>query len=203
MSAALPVVPRASAGRAADVQVLSASASVEVSELTTGTLLMRVARDGVAARGPFATVSLRVDHTFVSVSLPLLLGVDALKATLQEALPDGYVPLLSHGGDAIILTVLRTVTHRQPDVFCTSRDARQRVRRTGPNRFTLRGNARGHSRLVLRVDGQAWRLALEAGERPLDVAERLRAALQPRWTALLDASTEPGGPVSVTVLPRR
>lgn len=203
MSAPVPVLPRAPSTRAADVQVLSASASLDISELTTGTLLLRVVRDGPAARGPFATVSLRVDHSFVSVHLPLLLGVDALQATLQDALPEDYVALVSHGGDAIVLTVLRTAVPRVPDVFCTSRDATLRARRSGPNRFTLRGRARGHSHLVLRVDDQAWRLALLAGETPLEVAERLRDALRPNWTVLLDASTDPGGPIELSVLPRR
>lgn len=187
----------------ADVRVLSTSGSLDVSELTTGTLLLRVARDGAAARGPFATVSLRVDQSFVSVHLPLVLGVDALQATLQEALPDDYVALVSHGGDAIVLTVLRTVTPRLPDVFCTSRDATLRVRRTAANRFLLRGRTHGHSQLVLRVDEKAWKLALLPGETPLEIADRVRDALGPDWAALLDASTEDGGPVELSVLPRR
>ncbi|MEW5738297.1 MAG: hypothetical protein AB1938_05190 [Myxococcota bacterium] len=189
--------------RTADVQVLSVSGAVELSELSTGTLLLRLSGDGVAVRGPFAAIDLRVDHSFVSAKVPLVLGVEALRAALQERLPDGYLLLASHGGGAVILTVLRTETPRVPDVFCTSRDATLRVRRLAANRLALRGCAHGASTLVLRVDTQAFKLSLAPGERPVDVAERVREALGAEWSVMLGLPTEGDGPVDVTVLPRR
>lgn len=204
MSAASPALPSSVGDEyAADVQVLSASASLEISELTRGTLLLRVARDGCAARGPFAVLSLRVDHSFVSASLPLLLGVEAIQATLQDAMPDGYFALTSHGGGAIVLTVRRTALPRVPSVFCTSRDATLRVKRTGPNRLVLRGAARGQSTLVLRVDARGWTVPLSTSDTPLAVAQRLRAELERDYSVLLGLGADAAGPVDVTILPRR
>ncbi|GMU58358.1 MAG: hypothetical protein AMXMBFR34_01210 [Myxococcaceae bacterium] len=185
------------------MQVLSVGGAISLSELSQGTLLLRLSQDGVAARGPFAAVDLRVDHTFVSAKLPLVLGVEALRSELQERLPDGYLLLATHGGGAIVLTFLRTAAPRVPDVFCTSRDATLRVRRLGANRLLVRGRTHGGASLVLRVNTQTYKLALHAGERPLDVAARLKAALAPGWTVLLGLPAEDDGAVDVTVLPRR
>lgn len=204
MSAPSPALPSpVSDEYAADVQVLSASASLEISELTRGTLLLRVARDGCAARGPFAVLSLRVDHSFVSASLPLVLGPEAIEATLQDAMPDGYFALTSHSNGAVVLTVRRTALPKVPSVFCTSRDATLRARRTGPNRLALKGAARGQSTLVLRVDAHGWTVPLAASDTPLAVAERIRAELSREYSVLLGLGADGAGPVDVTILPRR
>lgn len=181
--------------RAAQVSVLAAR-GVEVSELTTGTLIFR------STSAQVASVDLRVDHSFVSVAVPRVFGVEHLQEALQGSVPDGYLVLGSMSGEALIITFVRAFERSLvPELFCTSLDARLRVRTAGGNDLVLRGTAKGRSELLLRVGEAIYRLKLTAGETALQVSFRVREVLAAEHTCLI--APHANGDTTVTLLPRR
>lgn len=184
--------------RAAEVSVLS-SDGLEVTELTGGTFHLTF-REGVA-RG---SVALRVDRSFVTVTVPAVLGFEYLREALSGAVPEGYLVLAHDSPGALIVTFARAWEDEPPPrVFCTSFDARLRARKVGPNRLLLKGVAKGRGDLVVRVDETELRLRLLAGETPLELAGRVRKLLAPTHITLLTVPDTQDGEVALTVLPRR
>ncbi|MFZ5444641.1 MAG: hypothetical protein ACOZQL_31900 [Myxococcota bacterium] len=185
--------------RAATVSVLSSDAGLRVTEITCGTIHL-----AFTGRAPLGSVSLRVDRSFVTVSVPEVLGLEYLQQALLGAMPEGYLVLAHPSEDALIVTIARAWEEEpQPVVFCTSFDTTLRARKLGTNRLLLRGVARGRGELVLRVDAHELRLRPAAGETPLLVASRVRALLAPTHITLLAVPTTERGDVVLTVLPRR
>jgi hypothetical protein len=190
--------------RAASVTVLSASRELTVSEITTGTLHLRLDLETDLARRPFASLALKVDGSFVTVTVPRVLDVDCLRDALSEALPDGYLVIAHPSSEAVVLTIARaTEVEPTPHLFCTSFDGSLRARKVGPNRLLVRGTARGNGELQLRVNDRELRVRPARGERPLEIAERLRALLAESHITLLAVPSEADGDVVLTVLPRR
>jgi hypothetical protein len=188
--------------RAANLAVLSTSPNIEATELTPGTLHLRLLRSGPAAAP--VTLSLRVDGCFVTCASPLAFGTTGLREALDEALPEGCLLLCHPAGEALVVTITRGgELEAPPRLFCTSLDASLRARKVGPNRVLLRGVARGNGELRLRVDAQELRFRPTPGATPMAVAEQLRTHLQDSHIALLAVPDAPDGEVTVTVLRRR
>ncbi|HEY1088196.1 MAG TPA: hypothetical protein VGE37_10895 [Archangium sp.] len=188
--------------RAANVAVLAAGPGLTVTEITTGTLHVRLS-DGDALE-PFASMSLRVDGSFVTLSVPRVLGASHLREALTNALPDGYLVLTHPSDDALIVTIARAwEVEPTPQLFCTSYDTTMRARRVAVNRLQLKGIAKGKGDLALRVNDRELRLRPERGETPLAVAVKLRQMIEATHIVLLSVPSTPEGDVLLTVLPRR
>lgn len=185
--------------RAARVTVLSSDAGLSVTEITSGTL-----HCCFTGGAPLASFSLRVDRSFVTVTVPEVLGLEHLHRALEGAMPEGYLVLAHPSEDALIVTIARAWEEEPPPlVFCTSFDTTLRARRLGTNRLLLRGVAKGKGDLLLRIDEQEVRLRPAAGETPLGVAFRVRALIAPTHIALPTVPSVDDGDVVLTVLPRR
>ena len=143
--------------RSANVTVLSAGQGLGVTEITSGTLHFRF--DGEDRHQPFASFSLRVDGSFVTLTVPRVLGTEYLREALSAALPEGYLVLAHPSDDALIVTIARsTEVEPTPHLFCTSYDTTMRARKVGPNRLLLKGVARGKGDIALRIDNREFRL---------------------------------------------
>lgn len=188
--------------RAANVTVLSAGPGLCVSEITVGTLHCDFTRD--APHEPFASLALRVDGSFVTVTVPRVLGADYLREALTDALPEGYLVLTHPSDEALIVTIARAwEVEPTPRLFCTSYDTTLRVRRVGTNRLVLKGVAKGKGDLQVRVNERELRLKPARGETPMNVALRLRKLLEDSHIVLLGVPASSDGDVTLTVLPRR
>lgn len=190
--------------RAAAVTVLSASPELTITEITTGTLHVAFDAETALAQRPFASLALKVDGSFVAVTVPRLLGAACLREALVEALPDGFLVVAHPSSEALVLTIARAAeVEPAPDLFCTSLDGSLRARKVGPNRLLVRGTARGNGDLQLRVNERQLKVRPARGETPLQIAERLRALLADSHITLLTVPSERDGDVVLTVLPRR
>ncbi len=190
--------------RAAAVTVLATSPGLEASEITTGTLHLQLDTEADLVRRPFVSLSLNVDGSFVTVTVPRVLGAECLRDALTEALPDGFLVIAHPSDDALVLTIARAAeVEPLPHLFCTSFDGRLRARKVGPNRLLVRGVAKGNGELQLRVNERELTLRPTRGETPMQVAERLRTLLWPSHITLLAVPSEADGDVVLTVLPRR
>lgn len=188
--------------RSAIVAVLSAGQGLSVTELTSGTLLFRFSAED--AHQPFASLSLRVDGSFVTLSVPRVLGTDYLKEALSSALPEGYLVLAHPSDDALIVTIARACeVEPTPHLFCTSYDTTMRARKVGTNRLLLKGVARGKGDIQLKINEREFRIRPVRGETPMTLALRLRELLKATHIALLSVPATDGGDVVLTVLPRR
>ena len=187
--------------RSANVTVLSAGQGLTVTEITTGTLhLCFTAEDAQ----PFASLSLRVDSSFVTLTVPRVLGTEYLKEALNAALPDGYLVLAHPSDEALIVTIARACeVEPTPHLFCTSYDTTMRARKVGTNRLLLKGIARGKGDIHVRINEREFRLRPERGEVPMAIAIRLRELIKDTHISLLSVPSQPGGEVVLTVLPRR
>lgn len=185
--------------RAAQVAVLSTHGGLQATEITVGTLhLVYVDSDD-----PIASLSLRVDGSFVTLTAPRMLGAAALRAALEGAIPDGYLVLAHPSADALIVTIARAhEVEPAPQLFCTSFDTTLRARKIGTNRLLLRGVARGKGDLVVRINDRSLNVRPVKGETPLQIAERIRELLADSHITLLTVPTEVIGEVTLTVLPR-
>lgn len=186
--------------RAAHVSVISSDPGLDVTEITTGTLHFLFG----ATRRPFVSVSLNVDGSFVTVSLPSVMGTESLKDALSAAVPDGYFVLSHPSDDALIVTIARGWDEvPTPNLFCTSFDTSLRARKLGANRLLLKGVARGRGDVLLKLNERELRVRPIKGETPIQLAIRVRALLAPTHITLLSVPSTPDGDVVLTVLPRR
>ena len=186
--------------RSANVAVLSSGQGLEVTQLTSGTLHFRF----TSTHEPFASVSLRVDGSFVTLTVPCVLGTEYLREALSAALPEGYLVLAHPSDEALIVTIARGCeVEPTPQLFCTSYDTTMRARKVGTNRLVLKGIARGRGDIQLRINEQEFRLRPLRGERPMAVALKMRALLEAIHITLLSVPSTAEGDVVLTVLPRR
>jgi hypothetical protein len=188
--------------RSANVAVLSTGQGLEITEITTGTLHFRFV--ATERREPFASLSLRVDGSFVTLTVPRVLGTEYLREALKAALPEGYLVLAHPSEEALVVTIARaSEAEPTPQLFCTSYDTTMRARKVGTNRLLIKGVARGRGDIVVRINEREVRVRPARGETPMAIAVRLRALLEPTHIALLSVPSQPGGDVVLTVLPRR
>ncbi len=188
--------------RSADVTVLSAGQGLAVTEITSGTLHFRFAPGD--SREPFASLSLRVDGSFVTLTVPRVLGTEYLREALDAALPEGYLVLAHPSDDALIVTIARACeVEPAPHLFCTSYDTTMRARKVGTNRLLLKGVARGKGDIQIRINEREFRLRPARGETPMVLAVRMRELLKDTHITLLSVPAIPDGDVVLTVLPRR
>jgi hypothetical protein len=188
--------------RAANVTILAAGPGLVVTELTVGTLHFSFGRGEID--DPFASLSLNVDGSFVTLSVPRVLGADYLREALTNALPDGYLVLTHPSEHALIVTIARAwEVEPTPQLFCTSFDTTLRVRRVATNRLLLKGVSKGKGDLQLRLNEREFKLRPERGETPLALSVRLRQLLEATHIVLLSVPSTPEGDVLLTVLPRR
>lgn len=185
--------------RAAQVAVLSAHGGLQATEITVGTLHLVY----VDSEDPIASLSLRVDTSFVTLTAPRMLGTAYLREALEGAVPDGYLVLAHPSDDALIVTIARAhEVEPAPQLFCTSFDTTLRSRKIGTNRLLLRGVARGKGDLIVRINDRSLTVRPTKGETPLQIAERIRELLADSHITLLTVPTEAIGEVTLTVLPR-
>lgn len=188
--------------RAANVALLSAGPGLCVTEITVGTLHLAFTRE--SPHEPFTSISFSVDGSFVTVTVPRVLGPDYLREALTDALPDGYLVLTHPSDDALVVTIARAwEVEPTPRLFATSYDTTLRVRRVATNRLVLKGIARGKGELQVRVNERELRFKPARGETPLNVALHVRKLLEGSHIVLLGVPTTPDGDVTLTVLPRR
>ncbi len=188
--------------RSANVAVLSAGPGLSVTEITTGTLHLRL--DQTETHQPFASLSLRVDGSFVTLTVPRVLGFEYLKEALHGALPEGYLVLAHPSDDALIVTIARACeVEPTPHLFCTSYDTTMRARKVGTNRLLLKGVARGKGDIQVRINEREFRLRPERGETPMALSIRMRELLKETHITLLSVPGTDEGDVVLTVLPRR
>jgi hypothetical protein len=188
--------------RAANVTVLSAGQGLSVTEITSGTLHFQF--DNTLTHQPFASLSLSVDGSFVTLTVPRVLGTEYLKEALHAALPEGYLVLAHPSDDALIVTIARaTEVEPTPHLFCTSYDTTMRARKVGTNRLVLKGIARGKGDIQVRINEREFRLRPARGETPMALAVRMRELLKATHITLLSVPGSPDGDVVLTVLPRR
>jgi hypothetical protein len=154
--------------RSANVAVLSSGQGVVVTEITSGTLHIRF--DTSENHQPFASLSLSVDGSFVTLTVPRVLGTDYLREALDAALPEGYLGLAHPSDEALIVTIARACeVEPTPHLFCTSYDTTMRARKVGINRLLLKRRAREgrHSgadqRARVQAAADAWRDSDGAG----------------------------------------
>jgi hypothetical protein len=186
--------------RSANVTVLSQGPGLEITEITSGTLHFRFTGEDQ----PFVSLSLRVDGSFVTLTVPRVLGTDYLREVLTDALPEGYLVLVHPSDEALIVTIARaSEVEPTPHLFCTSYDTTMRARKVGPNRLLLKGVARGKGDIALRIDEREFSLRPLRGETPMSLSIRLRELLKPTHIALLSVPATADGDVVLTVLPRR
>jgi len=188
--------------RSANVSVLSSGQGLEITEITCGTLHFRFS--GEDRHQPFASFSLRVDGSFVTLSVPRVLGTEYLREALSDALPEGYLVLAHPSDDALIVTIARA-SEVEPTLhlFCTSYDTTMRARKVGPNRLLLKGVARGRGDIALRINEREFRVRPARGETPMALSIRLRDLLKATHITLLSVPSTTDGDVVLTVLPRR
>lgn len=185
--------------RSANVTVLSEDPGLEVTAITSGTLHFRF----TDRPEPFASVCLRVDGSFVTLTVPRVLGTEHLRDALRAALPQGYLALAHPSDEALVVTIARAAeVEPTPHLFCTSLDTTMRARKVGTNRMLIKGVARGRGDIVVRLDDRELKVLPTRGETPMAIALRLRALLEPTHIALLTVPSQPGGDVVLTVLPR-
>ncbi len=188
--------------RSANVSVLSSGQGLSVTEITSGTLHLQF--DNTVTHQPFASVSLSVDGSFVTLTVPRVLGTEYLKEALHGALPEGYLVLAHPSDDALIVTIARaTEVEPTPHLFCTSYDTTMRARKVGTNRLVLKGIARGKGDIQVRINDREFRLRPTRGETPMALAVRMRELLKVTHITLLSVPATPDGDVVLTVLPRR
>lgn len=188
--------------RSANVAVLASGQGLSVTEITCGTLHFRFSAEH--AHQPFASLSLRVDGSFVTLTVPRVLGTEYLREALSAALPEGYLVLAHPSDDALIVTIARACeVEPTPHLFCTSYDTTMRARKVGTNRLLLKGVARGRGDIQLRINAQEFRLKPVRGETPMAFSLRLRELLKLTHIALLSVPSTADGDVVLTVLPRR
>ena len=188
--------------RSANVTVLSAGQGLEVTEITSGTLHFRFSNTD--QRHPFASLSLRVDGSFVTLTVPRVLGTEYLREALGAALPEGYLVLAHPSEDSLVVTIARACeVEPTPHLFCTSYDTTMRARKVGTNRLLLKGVARGKCDIQVKINDRELRVRPVRGELPMSVAVRLRALLKDTHIALLSVPSTADGDVVLTVLPRR
>lgn len=188
--------------RSANVSVLSAGQGLSVTEIACGTLHLRFSAED--SHQPFASLSLRVDGSFVTLTVPRVLGTEYLREALGAALPEGYLVLAHPSDDALIVTIARACeVEPTPHLFCTSYDTTMRARKVGTNRLLLKGVARGRGDIQLRINEREFRLRPARGETPMALAIRLRALLEATHISLLSVPSTVEGDVVLTVLPRR
>jgi hypothetical protein len=188
--------------RSANVTVLSSGQGLKVTEITSGTLHFQF--DTTQTHQPFASLSLSVDGSFVTLTVPRVLGTEYLKEALHGALPEGYLVLAHPSDDALIVTIARaTEVEPTPHLFCTSYDTTMRARKVGTNRLLLKGIARGKGDIQVRINDREFRLRPTRGETPMALALRMRELLKVTHIALLSVPATPDGDVVLTVLPRR
>ncbi len=189
--------------RAATVSVLAADPGLSVTEITTGTLHFHFSATELRAR-PFVSISLKVDGSFVTFTVPGVMGLEYLGDALSASVPEGYLVLTHPSEDALIVTIARAwEIEPAPQLFCTSYDTTLRTRKLGTNRILLRGVARGKGDILLRLDDHELRVRPVRGETPMQLAVRVRALLAPTHITLLTVPSSPEGDVALTVLPRR
>jgi hypothetical protein len=187
--------------RSADVTVLAAGQGLTVTEITTGTLHFRFSHD---THQPFASLSLRVDNSFVTLTVPQVLGTEYLREALSAALPEGYLVLAHPSDDALIVTIARACeVEPTPHLFCTSLDTTMRARKVGLNRLLIKGVARGKGDIQLRINEREFKLRPVRGETPMAISVRLRELLKDTHITLLSVPATADGDVVLTVLPRR
>lgn len=185
--------------RAAQVSVLASDGGLQVTEITVGTLHIVLGE----SESHVASLSLRVDGSFVTLSIPRVLGPEYLREALSSALPEGYLVLAHPSDDALIVTIARAYeVEPAPQLFCTSYDTTLRARKIGTNRLLLKGIARGKGDLIVRLNERTLTVRPTRGETPLQLAERIRDLLTATHITLLTAPTEAIGEVTLTVLPR-
>ncbi len=188
--------------RSANVAVLSAGQGLSVTEITTGTLHFRF--DPTETHQPFASLSLRVDGSFVTLTVPRVLGTEYLKEALHGSLPEGYLVLAHPSDDALIVTIARACeVEPTPHLFCTSYDTTMRARKVGTNRLLLKGVARGKGDIQVRINEREFRLRPTRGETPMALSIRMRELLKETHITLLSVPDTDDGDVVLTVLPRR
>lgn len=188
--------------RSANVVVLSAGEGLSVTGITSGTL--HFCFTNVDSHQPFASLSLRVDGSFVTLTVPRVLGTEYLREALSAALPEGYLVLAHPSEDALVVTIARACeVEPTPHLFCTSYDTTMRARKVGTNRLLLKGVARGKGDIQVRINDRELRVRPVRGETPMVVAMRMRALLEPTHICLLSVPTTADGDVVLTVLPRR
>ncbi len=187
--------------RAANVTVLSSGQGLSVTAITTGTLHLSFTSE---QHQPFASLSLRVDTSFVTLTVPRVLGTEYLKEALNAALPEGYLVLAHPSDEALIVTIARaTEVEPTPHLFCTSYDTTMRARKVGTNRLLLKGIARGKGDIQVRINDREFRVRPDRGEVPMAIAIRLRELMKDTHISLLSVPSTTGGEVVLTVLPRR
>ena len=188
--------------RSANVAVLSAGQGLSVTEITSGTLHFRFTNTD--SHQPFASLSLRVDGSFVTLTVPRVLGTEYLREALDAALPEGYLVLAHPSDDALIVTIARaSEVEPTPHLFCTSYDTTMRARKVGTNRLLLKGVARGKGDIQLRINEREFRVRPTRGETPMALAIRLRELMKDTHITLLSVPATDDGDVVLTVLPRR
>lgn len=189
--------------RAASVSVLAQDEGLCITEITVGTLHFSFRPEQPRDR-PFLSFSLKVDGSFVTLSVPRVLGLDYLRTALEAALPEGYLALGQPSDEGWVVTIARSwQVEPPPTLFCSSFDTTLRAKKLGPNRFVIKGIARGRGDLRLRINDRELRLPLAPKETSMEVASRVREVLEPSHITLLTVADEPGGEVVLTVLPRR
>src|SRR3990167_7607391 len=163
--------------RSANETVLSAGQGLEVTEITQGTLHFRFSN--TQEHQPFASLSLRVDGSFVTLTVPRVLGTEYLREALNAALPEGYLVLAHPSDEALIVTIARSCeVEPTPHLFCTSYDTTMRARKVGTNRLLLKGVARGKGDIQVRINEREFRVRPERGEVPMAIAIRLRELIK-------------------------
>jgi hypothetical protein len=186
--------------RAAQVSVLATDAGLDVTNITSGTLHLRLR----PTRRTFLSTSLNVDGSFVTVSVPSASGLEHLKDALTAAVPEGYFVLSHPSDEALIVTIARAWDQAPaPNIFCTSYDTSLRARKLGANRLLLKGTAKGRGDVAFKLNDRELRIRPLRGETPIELAIRVRALLATTHITLLTVPSTPDGEVVLTVLPRR
>jgi hypothetical protein len=193
----------------AQVQLMNADKRLDARIVAKSTLTMLAFVDD---DGPFeAHLDLKVDDSFVSVTLNKTMNSADMLEAITNALPEGYEPATreSSASDVLIVTVLRPQEAHvaAPEISFLSTDPSQLFRWVAKNKLRIEGrSAMGlslRSVIDVYIEGYRVKLPLGRGDFPLSTANRLRDALPQQYSALIELPMVPGGDVTLTILRRR
>jgi hypothetical protein len=204
-----PTEVEAGAVEHAVVELMEADPRLEarVVARSTLTLMSRVPDVGPLA----APLVFKVDGSLVTTTLHKGMGAEEIAAAIEHGLPDGYTCAArdSSQSEVMIISVLRPaqVNPKTPELGFMATDPTQMFRWVAKNKLRIEGEAsRGltlRSFIELDLEGHRIRMPLVGGSSPVATALRLRDALPPRYSALLEVPAEPGGDATLTILRKR
>ncbi len=193
---------------AAEVELISADPRLEAVVVTQGTLTLLA---DVPDEGAFdAFLAMKIDGNFVTCGFHKGMERQDFLDEVARCLPPGFD--VKHAtetrSEVLILEITRArSTGGSPEVSFLSTDPSQNFRWQGKNKFTIEGKAARNlsirSELELSIEGRTVRLVLNGGDQPIATALKLRNALPPQFSALIELPLFSGAEVTVTILRRK